>query len=44
MIELVLGFSYSCWLILGSGGFAIAVDCGGGGGWGGLWTVWVIYI
>ena len=23
---LILGFSYNCWLIMGSGGFAVAVD------------------
>ena len=44
VVGLILGFSYNCWLIMGSGGFAVAVDCGGGGGWDGLWMVWVIYI
>ena len=44
VVGLILGFSYYCWLIMGSGGFMVAVDCGGGGGWGGLWVVWVINI
>ena len=35
VVGLILGFSYNCWLIMGSGGFAVAVDCGVGGGWGG---------
>ena len=26
VVGLILGFSYNCWLIMGSGGFAVAVD------------------